>query len=117
MAAGESYTSQQYRESLEPRHDDPFERNWIPPVGKCNLIPELEAWAQRIPDAHSKLLLQDAAVTIRNLRWYLERQKEQIEHEQKRVALLMAERKIDLECIEAFRRILGGKCTDTGCGG
>ncbi len=117
MAAGESYTEQQYRESLEPRHDDPFERNYIPPVGKCNLIPELEAWAQRIPDAHSKLLLQDAAVTIRNLRWYLERQREQIAYEQKRVMMLFEERRIDRECIEGLKRILGGKCTDTGCGG
>ncbi len=106
MAAGETYGAQQEREGLEPRHDDPFERNWIPPVGKCNLIPELEAWAHRIPDAHSKLLLQDAAVTIRNLRWYLERQKEQIEHEQKRVMLLFEERRIDRKCIESMRYLL-----------
>jgi hypothetical protein len=106
MAAGESYTEQQYREGLEPRWDDTFERNWIPPVGKCNIIPELEAWARTIPDEHSKLLLQDAACTIRNLRWYLDRQKEQIAHEQKRVQLLMEERKIDQKCIESMRYIL-----------
>jgi hypothetical protein len=106
MAAGETYTAQEHREGLEPRHDDPFERNWIPPVGKCNLIPELEAWAQRIPDAHSKLLLQDAAVTIRNLRWYLDRQKEVIEQERKRVAMLMLERRIDRECIDSMRYLL-----------
>ena len=106
MAAGETYTAQEHREGLEPRHDDPFERNWVPPVGKCNLIPELEAWARTIPDQHSKLLLQDAACTIRNLRWYLDRQKEQIAHEQRRVGLLLAERRIDQKCIESMRYLL-----------
>lgn len=106
MAAGETYGAQQEREGLEPRHDDPFERNWIPPVGKCNLIPELEAWARTIPDQHSKLLLQDAACTIRNLRWYLDRQKEVIEQERKRVALLMEERRIDRLCIESMRYLV-----------
>ena len=106
MAAGETYSAQQEREGLEPRFDDPFERNWIPPVGKCNLIPELEAWARTIPDQHSKLLLQDAACTIRNLRWYLDRQKEVIEQERKRVALLMEERRIDRKCIDSMRYLL-----------
>jgi hypothetical protein len=103
MAAGESYTEQQHREGLEPRWDDPFERNWIPPIGKCNIIPELEAWARTIPDEHSRLLLQDAACTIRNLRWYLDQQKKQIAHEQKRVELLLAELKIERKCIEGIR--------------
>jgi len=106
MAAGETYTQQQEREGLEPRHDDPFERNWIPPVGKCNIIPELEAWARTIPDQHSKLLLQDAACTIRNLRWYLDRQKEVIANEQKRVTLLLEELRIERECIEGIRATL-----------
>lgn len=106
MAAGETYSAQQEREGLEPRFDDPFERNWIPPVGKCNLIPELESWARTIPDQHSKLLLQDAACTIRNLRWYLDRQKEVIEQERKRVALLMEERRIDRKCIDSMRYLL-----------
>lgn len=106
MSAGETYSAQEEREGLEPRHDDPFERNWIPPVGKCNLIPELEAWARTIPDQHSKLLLQDAACTIRNLRWYLERQREQIAHEQKRVGLLLAELRIERQCIEGIRATL-----------
>lgn len=106
MAAGETYSAQQEREGLEPRHDDPFERNWVPPVGKCNLIPELEAWARTIPDQHSKLLLQDAACTIRNLRWYLDRQKEVIEQERKRIALLMDERRIDRKCIDSMRYLL-----------
>jgi len=37
---------------------------------------------------------------------YLERQKEQIEHEQKRVMLLFEERRIDRKCIESMRYLL-----------